>query len=408
MAVSPASLYADLVKTGAIERDNAQEAVAARLSALGEALARRRLARKSSTLGWLFGKRYAGTAESRGLYIYGGVGGGKTMLMDLFFGSCPVERKRRTHFHEFMLDVHDRLNVYRHKLKHGEIADAGDTDPVRLVACDLAAESQVLCFDEFHVTDIADAMILGRLFTGLFDRGVIVVATSNIAPYDLYRGGLNRALFVPFIDLITAHMEVVHLAAHADYRLGKLVGMKVWHVPADEAATRALDAAWRRLTAGQEVRSVELMVKGHVLLVPRCAMGAARFSFHDLCEQPLGAGDYLRLAREFHTIVIDHIPVMTYADRNEAKRFIALVDTLYDAGVKILASAAAEPGSLYRASDGFEVGEFERTASRLIEMGSTEYLARPRRSASAPSVLPATGSATTERAEALAGTLPPA
>jgi cell division protein ZapE len=285
-----------------------------------------------------------------------------------------VKRKRRTHFHPFMLDVHERLREYRSKLKLGEIQDG---DPVHLTADDLAEEAWVLCFDEFHVTDIADAMILGRLFTQLFARGVVVVATSNVEPSDLYREGLNRALFLPFIDLLTARMDVLRLEARTDFRLEKLIDMEVWHVPADEAATLALDAAWKRITGGRQAHPIELTVKGHLLRVPLAAMGAARFSFHDLCEQPLGAIDYLRIAHEFHTIVIDRVPVMTYANRNEAKRFIALIDTLYDAGVKLLASAAAKPVALYQGTEGYEASEFKRTASRLIEMGSTEYLALP-------------------------------
>jgi cell division protein ZapE len=296
------------------------------------------------------------------------------MLMDMFFAACPVQRKRRAHFHQFMLDVHERLNAYRHKVKYGEtIAD----DPVHLTADDLAEQAWVLCFDEFHVTDIADAMILDRLFTRMFERGVVVVATSNVEPDELYQDGLNRALFLPFIRLLTQRLEVLRLDARTDFRMEKLIGVKVWHVPADAAADRAIDAAWRRLTGGRDGQARDLVVKGHHLHVPRAAMGVARFGFHDLCGQPYGAIDYLRIAHEFHTVVIDHVPVMTFADRNEAKRFIALIDTFYDAGVKLIASAAAKPGALYQASEGYEVNEFKRTASRLIEMGSTEYLALP-------------------------------
>ncbi len=312
--------------------------------------------------------------DARGLYIWGEVGRGKTMLMDLFFTACPVRRKRRTHFHAFMLDVHERLRSYRNKLKFGEISEG---DPVILTADDLAEEAWVLCFDEFHVTDIADAMILGRLFTRLFERNVVVVATSNVEPAELYREGLNRALFLPFIELLNERLEVVRLEARTDFRLEKLIDMPVWHVPADDAATRALDEAWRRITGGQRASAIDLTVKGHRLHVPCAALGAARFSFGDLCEQPLGAVDYLRIAHDFHTVVIDRVPVLTYSQRNEAKRFIALIDMLYDAGVKLLASAAAQPAALYVGTEGYEASEFKRTASRLIEMGSTEYLALP-------------------------------
>jgi cell division protein ZapE len=374
MADPTSTRYALLVAAGEIERDPAQEAVVAKLARLNERLAIHRLARKSSSLGWLFGTREKGEAQLKGLYIWGEVGRGKTMLMDLFFATCPVKRKRRVHFHAFMLDVHERLRIYRNRLKFGEISEG---DPISLAADDLCAEAWVLCFDEFHVTDIADAMILGRLFTRLLDRGVVIVATSNVEPSELYRDGLNRALFLPFIGLLNDRVDVVRLEARTDFRLEKLIGMAVWHVPADDAATKALDSAWRRLTGGQQVHAVEFPVKGHLLRVPCTAMGAARFSFHDLCEQPLGAVDYLRIAHEFHTVVIDRVPVMTYADRNEAKRFITLIDTLYDAGVKLLASAAVEPTALYQASEGYEASEFKRTVSRLIEMGSTEYLALP-------------------------------
>jgi cell division protein ZapE len=374
MPDSISARYAALVAASEIERDPAQEAAVAKLARLNERVAQHRLARKSSSLGWLFGKRENSEPGLKGLYIWGDVGRGKTMLMDLFFATCAVKRKRRTHFHAFMLDVHERLRDYRNKLKFGEVP-AGD--PIHLTANDLAEEAWVLCFDEFHVTDIADAMILGRLFTRLFERGVVVVATSNVEPSDLYREGLNRALFLPFIDLLNERMDVLRLEARTDFRLEKLIDVKVWHVPADDAAARALDTAWRRLTGGRPPHPIELMVKGHVLRVPLAAMGVARFSFHDLCEQPLGAIDYLRIAHEFHTIMIDRVPIMTYAERNEAKRFIALIDTIYDAGVKLIASAAAAPTALYEGIEGYEASEFKRTASRIIEMGSTEYLALP-------------------------------
>jgi len=373
-ARSMTARYAGLVAAGEIERDPAQQDLVERLARLNDELAVRRLARKSSSLGWLFGRRERAGEGVRGLYIFGEVGRGKTMLMDLFFAACPVRRKRRVHFHAFMLDVHERLRVYRERLRTQEIADG---DPVLLAADALAAEAWVLCFDEFHVTDIADAMILGRLFTRLFERNVVVVATSNVAPSELYRDGLNRALFVPFIELLGERLDVVRLAARTDFRLEKLIGRPVWYVPADAAAERALDGAWRRITGGGGGAAVDLVVKGHRLHVPCTALGAARFGFADLCEQPLGAGDYLRIAHDFHTVVIDRVPVMTQARRNEAKRFIALIDALYDAAVKLVASADAKPVNLYQGTEGFEVNEFKRTASRLIEMGSVAYLSLP-------------------------------
>jgi cell division protein ZapE len=296
------------------------------------------------------------------------------MLMDLFFAASPVVRKRRVHFHEFMADVHERVHLLRQRMKQGEF---GGEDPLALAAAAIAQESWLLCFDEFHVTDIADAMILGRLFQRLFEAGVVVVATSNVAPDDLYQDGLNRALFLPFIALIEQHMDVARLAARADFRLEKLAGAPVWYVPADAAAAAALDEAWRRLTSGHAGEARELQAKGRTIHVPRAGMGVARFGFDDLCGAPLAGSDYLRIAREFHTVVLDRVPAMDYDRRNEAKRFIILIDTLYDNAVKLLASAEAEPDALYRAQDGFEASEFRRTASRLIEMRSRAYLALP-------------------------------
>jgi cell division protein ZapE len=365
--------YAALVTAGQIDADPAQAEVARHFADLEQRIAQHRLARKSSALGWLFGKRDR-EGPLKGLYVYGEVGRGKTMLMDLFFAASPVERKRRAHFHEFMADVHERVRIFRHKIKYGEITDE---DPIRLTADQIADETWLICFDEFHVTDIADAMILGRLFTRLFERGVVLVATSNVAPDDLYEGGLNRALFEPFIRLLHAHVDVVRLAARTDYRLEKFSHVSVWYVPADEDAEVALDMAWQKLTGQIDAEQRDLKLPCRLLRVPQAAMGVARFSFAELCEQPLGANDYLRLAREFHTLVIDNIPVMDFPQRNAAKRFIILIDTLYDNAVKLIASAAAEPAELYLATDGYEAHEFNRTASRLIEMRSDDYLALP-------------------------------
>jgi len=220
-------------------------------------------------------------------------------------------------------------------------------------------------------------MIRGRLFAKLFDLGTVVVATSNVAPEDLYKGGLNRALFLPFITQISDHMDVLRLDARTDFRLEKLFGVKMWLVPADDEANGALDAAWRKMTGNAPCKSRDIAIKGRTLHVPCSSNGVARFGFADICEKPLAASDYLRLAHDYHTILIDHIPVMDYAQRNAAKRFISLIDTLYDNAVKLMASAEANPVSLYLATDGIEAMEFKRTASRLIEMSSESYLALP-------------------------------
>ncbi len=370
--MSARELYEALIVTKKAERDRAQEQLLARFDELEKRIVEHRSARRANPVGWLFGPRER--EGPRGLYIHGDVGRGKTMLMDLFFEASPVVRKRRAHFHEFMADVHERVKAFREQIKLGAIEDE---DPIRLTAAEIAEASWLLCFDEFHVTDIADAMILGRLFTRMFELGVVVVATSNVAPDDLYKGGLNRSLFLPFIATLQQQMDVVRLDARTDFRLEKLEGQKVWYVPANDDASEALDQAWRRLVGSSSGVPQELAVKGRRLRIPRAAMGVARFFFHDLCEQPLGASDYLRICHEFHTLIIDRIPVMGFEQRNAAKRFIILIDTLYDHAVKLVASAAAEPDALYTGSEGYEANEFKRAASRLIEMRSRSFLALP-------------------------------
>ena len=366
--------YDALVQSGAIERDQAQLAVVARLQALSDALASRRLARKSSALGWLFGRNQPALDALKGLYVWGSVGRGKTMLMDMFYETAPIAARRRVHFHAFMADVHERIHAYRQALKAGTVKEP---DPIGPVAAALAAEATLLCFDEFTVTDIADAMILGRLFTALFAAGVVVVATSNVEPSRLYENGLNRALFLPFITLLQSKVEVLRLDARTDFRLEKLGGAPVYHVPADETARAALDRAFTRLSGVARGEPETIEVKGHALRLPQAAGGVARASFADLCANAYGASDYLALARRFHTLILDEIPVMDMDRRNEAKRFIILIDALYETHVKLVASAAAEPTGLYVATSGREAFEFDRTVSRLIEMRSDEYLAHP-------------------------------
>ncbi len=375
LSTSPASFgahYEALVSSGAIEADAAQAEAAEAFTDLEARLASYKPLRKQGLLGRLFADK--DEPPPRGLYIHGEVGRGKTMLMDLFFQQSAVAHKRRAHFHEFMAEVHERIFGFRQNIARGEIADG---DVIALTAASIFDEAWLLCFDEFHVTDIADAMILGRLFSKLFEFGTVVVATSNVAPEDLYKGGLNRALFLPFIAQISDHMDVLRLDARTDFRLEKLAGVKMWLVPADREADAALDRAWVKMTGNAHCKPRAISIKGRVLHVPCSAHGVARFSFAQICEKPLAASDYLRLAHDYHTLLIDRIPVMDYAERNAAKRFITLIDTLYDNAVKLMASAGANPVSLYLATEGHEANEFKRTASRLIEMSSESYLALP-------------------------------
>ncbi len=363
--------YDHLVDTGAIERDPAQERIAAALDRLTDEISVKRLAQKSSALGWLFARKRETREVVKGLYIHGGVGRGKTMLMDLFFELLPVRRKRRVHFNDFMADVQDRIQKHRQARKNG---DAKEDDPIPPVALQLAEQAWVLCFDEFSVTDIADAMILSRLFSALFANGVVLVATSNVAPENLYRDGLNRQLFLPFISILERHAQVLTLDADKDYRLEKLARTPVYVTPADAEADRMLDEAWQAMTRGAPVVETTVAVKGRQVVVPAAAGDTARFSFADLCEKPLGARDFLAIAGRFSTIFVDRVPVLGEGRRNEVKRFILLIDTLYDHHTRLVVSAEAAPSELYTAKRGVEVFEFERTASRLIEMQSRDWL----------------------------------
>lgn len=352
--------YSALLAEGSIEPDPAQAAAVARLDALAEALSQGPSAPRRSLFS--FGRKSEPTLF-KGLYIHGSVGRGKTMLMDLFYDNVSHPRKRRVHFHEFMADVHERIARARFAM---------NGDPIPTVAAALAKEAGVLCFDEFHVTDIADAMILSRLFRGLFDQRVVVIATSNASPQRLYWNGLNRQLFMPFVGLLETYCEVLELKSAKDFRLGKLTGRQLYFAPVTPEARAELDAHWERLTGHHASAPATLEVKGHKVMVPQASMGVARFGFQDLCGQPLGALDYLHLAHAFHTILIDGIPVLGKENRNEARRFITLIDTLYDNRICLIASAEADPPELYRRGDGADL--FERTASRLMEMRSEAYL----------------------------------
>lgn len=358
--------YEALVRAGDIAADSGQRTVVRRLDQLSEQITRRQLSRKSSPLGWLFA-RGKPRETIRGVYIHGNVGRGKTMLMDLFFRAVQTDRKRRAHFNEFMADVHDRIARQRAAVKAGE---AKGSDPIPPVAKALAAESWVLCFDEFAVTDIADAMILSRLFTALFDEGVVLVATSNVAPGDLYRDGLNRSLFTPFLAILANHTDVLPLDGPLDYRRDRGERTPVWLTPLGAAADAAMDRAW---TGRGAETADELKIKGRRFHVPRVAAGAARFTFRELCDSPHAARDYLALAERYGTLFLDDIPVMDNAMRNAAKRFILLVDTLYDRRIGLVASAAAEPDHLCVITTGAERFEFARTASRLIEMQDKDW-----------------------------------
>ncbi|MEP3074059.1 cell division protein ZapE [Maricaulis sp.] len=370
---TPLDLWRQRVDAGSLNPDPDQERAAAALSELSGRLTGWKPGAKT-----LFGKT---KPAPKGLYLWGGVGRGKSMLMDLFIETAPVASRRRAHFHEFMQGAHARINRWRSlskadRRRQPEYVKGAGEDPIPPVARSLASEARLLAFDEFHVTDIADAMILGRLFERLFAEGVVIVATSNRHPDDLYRDGINRQLFLPFIELLKDRLDVMELDGGVDHRLRQLEAAPVYYCPLGADADHAMDLAWERLTSGATPQRCTLDVQGRELVVEREVAGVARFTFPELCARPLGAGDYLAIAGRFHTVLLDRVPKLSPDKRNEAKRFVTLIDALYEARTKLVMSADAEPDDLYPSGDG--AFEFERTASRLMEMRTHEYLAAER------------------------------
>jgi cell division protein ZapE len=374
MVDGPLFAYRALRRAGDLQPDPMQDLAAEKLQSLHNALSGYEPAKGPQ--GWAARLGFVRRAEEppQGLYIYGPVGRGKSMLMDLFFAHAQVAKKRRVHFHQFMIEVHDAVHAWRQ-----DANKKSERDPLPQIAEKIAADTWLLCFDEFHVTNIADAMILGRLFTALFQNGVVVVTTSNFAPDDLYKDGLQRARFLPFIELLKQRLDCLELASPTDYRLARLKAMRVYHAPLGPAVAHTLQRVFRDLTAGAETEAEEITVKGRIVPVPRTARGVAWFSFDQLCGQPLGAEDYIAISRRYHSVVLEGVPRLSEDRRDEARRFMTLIDTLYEHKVKLVMSAAAAPHDLYGGET--HAFEFERTISRLMEMQSNDYLASQHREA---------------------------
>lgn len=365
----PLELYRARVKAGKYQTDAIQDRAIEALDRLYDDV----LAANNQNPGWIqkmvnFKNK---SSAPRGVYLYGSVGRGKTMLMDTFFEALPdTIKKRRVHFHAFMIEVHDYIHSRREDDGIREDMDSA----LPSLAAVIASNSKVLCFDEFHVTDVADAMILGRLFTAIFDMGVAVVCTSNWSPDDLYKGGLQRDRFVPFIDFLKSHMEVVFLNSPIDYRARKLSTLPVYFYPLNTASRKQADDVYNTLTDGEESYPDLIIVKGRSIEVPVTCKGIARFSFTQLCERPLGAEDYLSIAKRYHTVFLEDVPKLGYDRRNETKRLMTLIDVLYDNKRNVVITAEDPLDKLYTGSD--YAFEFQRTVSRLMEMQSQHYLNR--------------------------------
>ncbi|MFZ5784467.1 MAG: cell division protein ZapE [Pseudomonadota bacterium] len=370
----PVANLAALRAAGEIHADPAQERVVQRLQAIYDQL--KAVANHPAPRPGLLARLGLASAPKpppgpHGLYIWGPVGRGKSMVMDLFFADAPVARKRRVHFHEFMLEVQERLHRRREELAAKGAPPEADT--IVPIARQIAAEARLLCFDEFQVTNIADAMILARLFETLFDEGITIVATSNRTPDDLYKNGLQRERFIPFIELVKQRLEVLELGGDHDYRMDRLRNFDVYLTPVGAWATAKLDEAFRALSGGSDGAPRILRTQGRDVEIPRAAPGVAMAHFLDWCAKPMGAADFLCIAEHFHTVILADIPKMGPDSKDKAVRFVTMIDAFYEKKVKFLCSAATAPVGLYVEGDG--AFEFERTVSRLMEMQSPEYLA---------------------------------
>ena len=364
----PSAGYRDLVLKGQLVEDHVQLNAVNELERLHNLLRGYELSVVSgSWIKKLLFKSTDSRETPKGLYVYGGVGRGKSMLMDLFFDGVAVKNKRRVHFHEFMQEAHELIHIWRQNNRNEQQAE-----PISPVAAKIAKNTALLCFDEFEVRDIADAMIVSRLFTALLELGVVVVATSNRHPDELYKDGLQRDLFLPFIKLVKAKMDILHLQDGKDYRLDRIKAIQTYIQPADHKATLLLEQIYHDLTDGNLGQQGVIEFKGRQINVPRVSGAVAFFGFGDLCSIPLGAGDYLLLAKRFRSIIISDVPVMTSQNQDLARRFMVLIDALYESKAHLVMSAAADPTNLYKGSDwGFE---FDRTISRLLEMQSVDYI----------------------------------